>query len=281
LGYRVKPGKNLFQRNAYLAGSDEQRASDLNEMFEDNEVHAIIAQSGGYGSSRILPMLDFKTIQKHPKILMGYSDITALLNGIHVQTGLVTFHGPVANQTFTSYTLTEFKKVLTDVEDCPLLGAPPKCETSEGQVERKNRITRFGAGKVRGRLIGGNLSLMAHLSGTPYSPDYDRAILFLEDVGEATYVLDRYLTQLWLTGNLGKVAGVVFGKFTDCTTSASWAWQFSVEEVLRNRCHVAGIPALRGLMIGHIDDQTIIPIGCHAEMDIDAGTLKLLEPGVV
>jgi muramoyltetrapeptide carboxypeptidase len=280
LGFKVKTGEYLFARSAYLAGSDEQRAADLNAMFANPGVDAIIAQCGGYGSSRLLPMLDYDAIQRHPKVLMGYSDITALLNGIHKKTGLVTFHGPVANQAFTPYTLQQFKKVLMHLEDTPFIGSPPHFEASEGQVERKNRLTRFGSGKVNGRIIGGNLSLMAHLTGTPYAPDFDDAILFLEDVGEATYVLDRYLTQLWLSGCLTRLAGIVFGKFTDCKTSASWAKQFSVEEVLRSRCQSAGIPALRGLMIGHIEDQATVPIGCRAELDVDAGTLKLLETAV-
>jgi muramoyltetrapeptide carboxypeptidase len=281
LGFQVKEGKHLFNRHGYLAGNDQERSADFNDMFMDDSVHGIITLGGGYGSARILPYLDYAEIQRHPKVLMGYSDITALLNGIHVRTGLVTFHGPIASQSFTDYTLQEFKKVVMNPNAGATLGMAPPFEQGEGRVEWENRITKIGRGKVRGRLIGGNLSLMATLTGTPYSPDYSGKILVLEDVGEATYRLDRMLTQLWLSGDLEKVAGIVFGKFTDCKTSASWAKQLTVEEVLTDRCEMLGIPAVRGLMIGHVENQTTLPIGCEAELDVDAGTLRLLEPAVI
>jgi len=281
LGFQVKEGRHLFSRHGYLAGTDQERSADFNDMFMDDSVHGIITLGGGYGSARILPYLDYAEIQRHPKVLMGYSDITALLNGIHVRTGLVTFHGPIASQSFTDYTLQEFKKVVMNPNAGATLGMAPPFEYGEGRVEWENRITKIGHGKVRGRLIGGNLSLMATLTGTPYSPDYSGKILVLEDVGEATYRLDRMLTQLWLSGDLEKVAGIVFGKFTDCKTSASWAKQLTVEEVLTDRCEMLGIPALRGLMIGHVENQTTLPIGCEAELDVDAGTLRLLEPAVI
>ena len=279
-GFNVKTGEHLFDRHAYLAGHDRDRAADLNSAFADERVDGIITLCGGYGSPRILPYLDFELIAANPKVLMGYSDITALLNGINTRTGLVTFHGPIAAQTFSAYTCEEFKKVVMQGESDILLGQPPVFEPAEGVVERKNRLTCIAPGKVQGRLVGGNLSLMATLCGTPYAPDYRGAILFLEDVGEATYRLDRMLTQLWLAGALQKCAGIVFGKFSGCTTSASWAKQFTVEEVLVDRCSTLGIPVLRGLMIGHIDDQTTLPVDCLAELDAEAGTLRLLEPGV-
>ncbi len=280
LGFNVKTGDHLYCRHGYLAGSDGDRAADLNAAFADEQVDGIITLCGGYGSPRILPYLDYDIIAANPKVLMGYSDITALLNGINALTGLVTFHGPIAAQAFTAYTLAEFKKVVMYGESAVLLGEPPHFYAAEGLVERKNRLTRIVPGRVQGRLIGGNLSLMATLCGTPYAPDFSGAILVLEDVGEATYRLDRMLTQLWLTGGLEKCAGIVFGKFSGCTTSASWAKQLTVEEVLVERCRALGIPALRGLMIGHIEDQTTLPIGCMAELDAEAGTLRLLEPGV-
>ena len=280
LGFKVKRGINLFARNAYLAGSDEQRAADFNAAFADETVDGIITLGGGYGSPRILPYLDYEMIRANPKLLMGYSDITALLNGILQKSGLVTFHGPIANQAFTSYTFSEFEKVVLRAESNVLVAAPPEFEAAPGSVERVNRILRIGTGKVKGRLIGGNLSLLATLCGTPYAPDYEGKILFIEEVGEATYRLDRMLTQLWLSGDLQKVAGIAFGKFSGCSTSASWAKQLTVEEVLVDRCKQMGIPALRGLMIGHVPDQTTLPLGCMAELDVDAGTLRLLEPGV-
>ena len=170
LGFRIKTGAHLYRRYGYLAGSDAERAADLNDMFADPTVDAIVAFRGGYGASRLLPYLDYDLIRRNPKVLMGYSDITALLNGIHAKTGLVTFHGPIADGNFTPYTLAEFKKVLLNPEPPFVIGAPPVSEVGEGIVERKNRLVRIAPGTARGQLIGGNLTLMAHLTGTPSPP---------------------------------------------------------------------------------------------------------------
>jgi muramoyltetrapeptide carboxypeptidase len=277
LGFRVKTGAYLYRRYGYLAGSDAERAADLNDMFADPSVDAIVAFRGGYGASRLLPYLDYELIRRSPKVLMGYSDITALLNGIHAKTGLVTFHGPIADGNFTPYTLAEFKKVLLNPQPPMIIGTPPASEVGEGIVERKNRLVRIAPGTARGPLIGGNLTLMAHLTGTPYQPDFRGKILFLEDVHEAIYALDRYLTQLWLAGLLQQVVGIVLGKFTDCTPRSSGGWSLTLEQVLADRCLPLGIPVLRGLMLGHIDEQTIVPVGCEAALDVEAGTLTLLE----
>jgi muramoyltetrapeptide carboxypeptidase len=279
LGFQVKPAPHLFDRFGYLAGEDAARAEDLNGLFKDDEVDAIFCVRGGYGSSRLLPLLDYETIRAHPKILLGYSDITSLLLGITHKTGLVTFHGPIAGQQFSPYTLAEFKKVLFTPRPPMGLGAPPAFKTSEGRVDRANRITTLVPGKVQGRLLGGNLSLVSHLIGTPFMPDLSGSILFLEDVGEAVYAIDRMLTQLWLSGDLHKVAGVVFGKFTEPRPS-EWAQNRLQEDVLAERVRALGIPAVTGLMIGHVEDQTTIPIGCLAELDAGAGTLTLLEEPV-
>jgi muramoyltetrapeptide carboxypeptidase len=279
LGFRPKPAPHLFDRNGYLAGDDANRAADLNKLFADDDVDAIFCVRGGYGASRLLPMLDYDIIRAHPKVLLGYSDITALLLTIYTKTGLVTFHGPIASQMFTPYTLAEFKKVLFAHHSPMPIGAPPPFERGEGRVEKVNRITPLVPGKAQGRLLGGNLSLVAHLVGTPYMPDLSGAILFLEDVSEAVYSIDRMLTQLWLSGNLQKAAGIVFGKFTEHPKS-EWAQNRLQEDVLAERVRALNIPAVAGLMIGHVDDQTTVPIGCLAELDAGAGTLTLLEEPV-
>ena len=278
LGFRVKLGQFVQQRNGYLAGSDAERAADLNAMFADPAVHGMIALRGGYGASRLLPLLDYALIQRNPKVLLGYSDITALLLAIHQQTGLVTFHGPVGDHDFTPYTLAEFNKVLCTPQVPVGLGAPPTGEA--GRVPRTNRVVTIVPGTVRGALVGGNLALLTHLLGTPYFPDLAGKLLFLEDVAEAVYRLDRMLTQLWLAGQLAQVAGIVFGKFTDCAAKYGSSTSRTLEEVLVERCHQLNIPALRGLMVGHVPEQTTLPIGCLAELDAAAGTLTLLEAGV-
>lgn len=277
LGFRVKESDNLYRRHGYLAGSDAERAADLNAMFADDGVDAIIALRGGYGASRILPLLDYDLIRQNPKILLGYSDITALLNGIFTQTGLITFHGKIAAGNFTDYSLAEFKKVLMADATKVTIGSAPNFVTEEGRIDRANRLVRMVPGRAEGRLVGGNLTLLSHLIGTPYAPDLTGKILFLEDIGESVYRIDRMLTQLLLAGQLQRVAGIVLGKFTDCNPEYSSGSSLSLTAVLAERCGQFGVPVLRGLMIGHIDDQTVVPVGCMAELDAEAGTLRLLE----
>ncbi|MCX6081039.1 MAG: LD-carboxypeptidase [Chloroflexi bacterium] len=280
LGFHARPARHLFDRSGYLAGDDSARASDLNALFADESVDAIFCGRGGYGASRLLPLLDYDLIRANPKILIGYSDISALLMAIYAKTGLITFHGPMATQVFSAYTLAEFKKVLFNPQAPISIGAPPVFEHGEGRVERANRITPLVAGRVQGRLLGGNLSLVAHLIGTPYLPDLTGAILFLEDVSEAIYSIDRMLTQLWLSGNLQKVAGIVFGKFTEHPQVSEYAQNRLKEEVLAERVRALSIPAVMGLMIGHVEDQSTLPLGCLAELDASAGTLTLLQEPV-
>jgi muramoyltetrapeptide carboxypeptidase len=281
LGFKVRPGAHLYDRDGYLAGSDGARADDVNAMFADDSVDAIWCVRGGYGASRLLPALDYGLMQRKPKALIGFSDITALHMAIQRHAGLVTFHGPVAWRALTPYTLAQLKRVLWTPEAPARLGAPPPFAGGEGQVDWDNRVTTLVPGKARGRLLGGNLCLLAHLCGTPYFPDLKGAILFLEDVEEAYYRIDRFLTQLWLSGALAGVAGVVFGKFTGCEPSPFFLQNRPLEDILGERFRTLGVPTVAGLMIGHIDDQTTLPVGCLAELDADTGALTLLEPGAV
>ena len=278
LGFEAKASPNLRSRKQYLAGSDAQRADDLNAMFTDPDVDAIFCVRGGYGSGRLLRDLDYGMIASNPKILMGYSDITAILNAIHVRTGLLTMHGPIAGDNFSEYTYDQYRRVLVEPSQITQIGEAPPFQSSPGVVERSNRLTPIVAGSAEGKLVGGNLSLMVTLMGTPFEPDFDGAILFLEDVSEPPYAVDRMLTHLWLTGKLEQVAGIAFGKFTDDGYDSN---TLSMEQVLRERCEPMGIPTLRGLMIGHVDDMTVVPVGARARLDVDAGTLTLLEQAVL
>ena len=192
---------------------------------------------------------------------MGYSDITAILNAIHVKTGMITYHGPIAGDNFSSYTYEQFQRLLIEPRQVTRIAEPPAFEQQPGVVERENRLTPIVPGQAEGTLIGGNLSLLVTLLGTPYEPDFDGAILFMEDVSEPPYSVDRMLTHLWLTGHLERTAGIVFGKFTDDGYDSN---TLSMEQVLRERCEPLGIPTLRGAMIGHIEDQTVVPIGVRA-----------------
>lgn len=277
LGFQVKPGRFLRARHAYFAGTDAERAADVNAMFVDREVAGIFALRGGYGCSRLLPLLDYEAIRQHPKLLCGYSDVTTILNAITCKAGLITFHGPIADQSYTPYTVAEFQKITLSPRSPVSLAQPPSFSPQPGRVQRQNRLTTLMTGKAQGRLVGGNLTLLSHLAGTPYMPDLAGAILFLEDVHEAVYRIDRMLTQLWLSGQLAQVAGIAFGKFTDCARSGG----VSLASVLRERCQTLRIPAVCGLMIGHVADMATIPIGCRAELDADKGTLMLLEQAVL
>jgi muramoyltetrapeptide carboxypeptidase len=276
-GFKVTAGEHLFNRHGYLAGKDEDRASDVNKMFADKSIDAIYCLRGGYGSPRMLPYLDFSTIAKNPKVLVGYSDVTALLNAIYARTGIVTFHGPIANQTFSEYTVKNFKNVLFEPNHNIELATPPLFEAVEGQAEKDNRLTTVTPGTATGRLIGGNLSLLVKLVGTPYEPDYTDKILFLEDVEEAPYRMDGMLTHLLIAGRLEKLAGIAFGKCTDCEAKGA---SLSLEQVINDRLGGLNIPVLKGLMIGHIEDMATIPIGVLATLDATRKTLTLNEPAV-
>lgn len=277
LGYRVKEGQHLYERTQYLAGPDKNRAADVNRMFADPEVDAIFTLHGGYGTMRILPYLDYAMIRQNPKVIIGYSDITGLLLALYARSGLVCFHGPCAVSTFSEYTLAEYKKVVVNPTKTAVIGAPPEVVYPEGQAERTNRIMRFAGGKGRGRLIGGNLSLLSPLIGTPYEPDFKDAILFLEDVNEAYYRLDRMLTHLLLAGRLDQLSGIALGKFTKIPDDGN---TFNLEEIIEQLLVPLGIPVVRGLLIGHVADKTTVPMGIEAELDGDTGTLTLLEPAV-
>ena len=277
LGFSAEPAANLFSRTQYLAGTDQQRADDLNAMFADTDIDAIFCVRGGYGSGRLLRYLDYDMIAANPKVIMGYSDITSILNAIYLRTGLVTFHGPIAGGNFSNYTYEQYKKVLIEPTQIARIGEPPEFETRPGVVDWKNRLTTIVSGVAEGHLVGDNLSLMVTLLGTPFEPQFEGAILFLEDVDEPPYSVDRMLTHLWMAGKLEQVAGIVLGKFTDDGYDSN---TFSMEEVLRDRLEPLGIPTLRGAMIGHIEDKTVVPLGVRARLDADAGALTLLESAV-
>jgi len=275
IGLKVVLGKHVYDRHGYLAGKDEDRAEDINRMFADDQIDGIVAYTGGWGSPRLLPLLDYDLIRRKPKVFIGFSDITALLIAIQQKTGLITFHGPVAASTFESYSVENMRRVVMNAEPAGLLTAPPK--KIDALVERVNRITKLAGGKASGLLTGGNLTLVAATMGTPYEIETEGKILFLEDTGEELYRIDRMLTQLHLGGKLKNLAGFVFGRCTDCTFKGP---TFSLEDLLLERFAKLGVPALSGLSFGHIEQKLTLPLGVRATLDADAGTLSLDEPAV-
>jgi muramoyltetrapeptide carboxypeptidase len=277
MGLVPKAAKHLVERYGYLAGRDADRAADVQAMFADADVRAVFAVRGGWGCARILPHLDFTKIRANPKLLIGFSDITALHLAFAARAGFVTIHGPNAASSWPRFSWDAFRAVAFD-------GATPTLVNPEGRedrlVQRSGRIRTFRGGRATGRLLGGNLTVLSTLMGTPWLPDFDGAILFLEDVSEQPYRIDRMLTQLSLSGVLGKVAGVVFGQCTDCGPSGASYGGFTLSEVLQQHLGALKVPAFQGGLFGHVASQFSLPVGCRAEIDADAGTIRLLEAAV-
>jgi muramoyltetrapeptide carboxypeptidase len=278
LGLKTKTGKSARARAGFLAGTDRQRLDDLHQAFGDAEIKAVWCVRGGYGVSRLLPDLDFNLIKKNPKIFIGYSDITALHTAIHQNTGLVTFHGPVAASTYSDYVKNHVVNVLMNPS------APYKIELSPANIAKESNLFKtqtITPGKCRGGLIGGNLSLLTAMAGTPFAlRNMKGKLLFIEDVGEQPYRIDRMLTQLRQTIDLRRLAGIALGIFEDCNPKDATASQ-SLIEVLKDRLGDLGIPVIYGLSFGHIRDQFTLPIGIEAELDTEKATMTFLETGVV
>jgi muramoyltetrapeptide carboxypeptidase len=259
MGYRVKIPENLFSKHGYLAGSDVERSSQLMKLFEDETVGAIFCVRGGFGSMRLLPLLDFETIRAQPKILIGFSDITALLAAIYSRCSVVTFHGPLVT------TLNETsEKTCSGLVDAVGSSMPLALKPSKPMI--------LNPGKVSGPVLGGNLTSLCHLVGTPYEPRFDGHLLFLEDRGEAPYRIDRMLSQLSLGGHLDGVAGVILGSFLDCGSLEDV--HTIVTEAFRHR----GVPILAGFDLGHGTDNLTLPIGIKAELDTEDASLRFQEP---
>lgn len=277
LGFEVKVGAHALDRYGYLAGKDEDRAADINTLFADPEVQGICAVRGGWGAARTLPHLDFEAMARNPKVLFGFSDITALHLAIPAKTGLVTFHAPTGFSAWTELSASWFKRVVMDGEPARFVNEPD----FKGRIAAVAlRTQTIRPGMASGPLLGGNLTVLAHLIGTPYLPDFSGRILFLEDVHEAVYRIDRMLTHLKLAGLLSRINGFIWGQCSDCEPDSSGYGSLTIEEVIEDHIGPLKIPTYRGAMIGHIDRQFTVPQGVPAEMDADAGTFRLLEPAV-
>jgi muramoyltetrapeptide carboxypeptidase len=277
MGLVPKAAPHLLARYGYLAGKDEARAADVNAMYKDDRVRAVFAVRGGWGCARILPHLDFAAIRANPKLLIGFSDITALHMAFAARAGFTTVHGPNAASSWGELSWNSFREVVFEAKT-PLLRNPLGVE--DRLVQRSGRIRTFTPGMATGRLLGGNLTVLTALVGTPYLPDFDGAILFLEDTDEAEYRVDRMLTQLGQAGILRRVAGVVFGQCTDCRARGPSYGGFTLSEVLAQHLQPLRVPAFQGALIGHVPNQFSLPIGIRAEIDAEAGTIRLVEPAV-
>ncbi len=262
MGYETVYDENIFQKHGFLAGTDTQRADRLNRLFADSSVQAIFCARGGYGSMRILSLLDVETIQTNPKIFLGFSDISALLSVLYDQCGLVTFHGPLVTTLAkaTEKTIMAMKTAL--VSDAPLELIP-----EDGTVIKP--------GVCSGLVAGGNLTTLCHLVGTPFAPNFKGKILLLEDVGEMPYRIDRMLTQMKLAGCFNDMAGLILGTFKKC------GHLNEIVDIFDNIFKDTDIPILAGFDMGHGKHNLTIPMGLDATLDTDNKRLLFHEPATL
>ena len=275
LGLKPVYTKNVLARHGYLAGKDSDRLNDLHQMFSDPNIDGIWCIRGGYGCTRLLQKIDFQTIRKNPKVLIGYSDITALLQAIYKKTGLICFHGPVAASKPTDYTVEHFQKVVMNPVPKLVCKNAVENQINEGQ-NYQTKVIR--PGHATGKLIGGNLSLVSALAGTKYAIPVTNKILFLEDVGEKPYRIDRMLTQLRQACDLRKASAIVLGIFEDCEGDEN---SLSLMETLEDRLGDLNIPVIYGMSFGHIEHQFTLPVGVKAILDTEKEEITLLESAVM
>lgn len=279
-GLKAKFGRNVRKRSGYLGGSAEERVADLHEMFSDPDVHAIFAIRGGFGAAHLLEQIDYGLVARNPKIFLGYSDITALHLAFQRKAGLVTFHGPVVLSRFSNYTQEHFRRALFETKPLGALTNPPDSDP----LRPVHTLRTVRPGKARGLLTGGNLTLISTTLGSPYDIDTKGRILFIEDVDEQPYSVDRMLTHLKLAGKFDGVAGIVFGECADCRPrdfKPSFESNFSLGEIVDRILGNLNVPVLSGLTIGHTDDQLTLPLGVMATLDADKGQLIVEESATV
>lgn len=258
LGWQVTVGEHVLARTGYVAGDDAQRAHDLVRAMRDDDVDGIWCIRGGYGAMRVLPPVQDALSDMRPKALIGYSDITALHAAWH-RAGLVSFHGPTARSPLSAFSRSALTEIVRD-------GASPTWRAPEALVVHGGRAT--------GRLAGGNLTLLAALSGTPWAVSFRDAIVVLEDLNEAVYRIDRMLTQLRLSGAFDGCRGLAVGHFTDCPDGSGDGTR-TVADLVTELASALHVPALYGIPVGHIDQQWTIPLGAGATLDAEARTLQV------
>lgn len=273
MGFRVKMGESCGQKYGYLSGTDEVRARDINRMFRDDEVDAIVCIRGGYGTMRILDRLDYAAIAANPKVFVGFSDITALHIAMLEKAQLATFHGPMAASNWAEKPLCDFDR---ESLYAATMNARPVGELCNPPEYARATVN---PGACEGQLVGGNLTLIAGTIGTPWQLDTTGRIIFIEDVGERTYCLDRMLTQMRLAGMFERCAGVVFGDFADCPVEYP-EFGCTLEEIIRDVVAPSGKPIMTGLRCGHCTPKLTLPLGVKCRLDADKCTLTVLESAV-
>lgn len=270
MGFRTKLGKTLYEQDGFLAGNDEMRATELMEMFEDKSIRAILTMRGGWGCARILDKLDYSKISDNPKIIMGFSDITSLVNAIYSKTGLVTYHGPCGYSSWGDFTTENVTKAL-------VIGKPFVMKNPPNNVED---LKTWSSGKAKGKLIGGNLTVVASMIGTAYEPNWNNKLLFLEEIKEEPYRVDRMLWQMKQASVFEKISGLIIGSFRDCVPEEPEK-SFTLDQIFHQHFENAPFPVFQGSSFGHITPKFTLPIGILAEMDADQHTITTLEKSIV
>lgn len=271
-GFRIKVGKYVLSNvDNYVAASDQERSEDINKMFKDPEVRAILCTTGGYNSNGVLPYLDYQAIKENPKIFVGLSDPTAIINAIHRKTGLVTFHGPSVMSDYGKgihpYTEENFNLAVANTD--PINDIKP---FSEWEVIK--------AGEARGKLVGGNLSTLQLLIGTEYEPEWDGAILFWEDIGVEPHNLENKLLQFKQAGILDKISGMVVGRCVDCEEK-SYKKPLTIPQVVKRICEGYSFPVIYNVDLGHTREKITIPLGLEALIGTSKLRFSILESAVV
>ncbi|HPN39429.1 MAG TPA: LD-carboxypeptidase [Melioribacteraceae bacterium] len=280
LGFRTKYNEKILSKYGYLGGTDKERAEDLASLFGDKEIKGIICVRGGYGTPRLSTVLDYNIIKHNPKVLCGYSDITSLIYSIYSQTGLIGFHGPVATSTYNDFSLNYFIKTLIEPQKTLVLNS---AQDENPEDTDFNRYT-INDGICEGIIAGGNLSLVVTHIGTKYDIDLKGKILFLEEINEEPYRIDRMLTQMINAGKFEGISGIALGVFKGCEKKkrdASFEDSLTLKEVLIDRLKSLNVPTIYGLSFGHIKNKFTLPIGIKAKLDTFNNTLTLLEPAVL
>jgi muramoyltetrapeptide carboxypeptidase len=268
-GFKVKFGKNIYKKSYYSAGSTKERASDLNTMFKDKKVKAIMCATGGIVSNQLLDLIDYEIIKKNPKIFIGYSDITILLLAIHKKTGLITFHGP---------NLHSLKKLDKEAENFLfdlLMG-------KKSQYYLPSEMEIIKKGKAKGKLLGGNLFLIDSLLGTKYTPTYNNKIWFWEEVGDSPASLDQKLNQFKLSGNLKNISAMVIGNLTDCIDKKYKEDNRPINEIILELTKEYNFPIIKVPYFGHnVSNFYTFPIGIASEINTETNEFKMIESPVL
>ena len=272
IGLNAVVGKHVLNVHGYMAGTDDERLADLNSFLADDSIAAIFCITGGFGTIHLLDQLDYTSIAEHPKIIVGCDDITSLLLAVHGSSGLITLHGPTLDQVRSRYTFDRLKTAVTSRDPLPAISVE---DCGDERFVPAVAYAPIG-GRVEGLALGGNLTAVVSLMGTPFQPDFDQRILFLEDVNERHDILDRWLTTLYISGHLARTSGVAFGDFAGCGTKSSYT-TLSLEDLFGARVKMLSKPTCFGLPLGQSDRAATIPIGINTVFDADKGRLEFTE----